>query len=710
MELYQNPIKRHGDFADPFILRYNGKYYLYATNPDIRCWSSEDLMSWAYEGPVITPETFPGLVPFAPEVVYWNGAFYMYTSPHGRGHYVLTSERPTGPFRKITENVGHSIDGSVFIDDDGKWYFYWADDSGILGCEMRSPTEFGEPVHTGAYLHGWTEGPMVVTDNGMYYMTFTGNHYLSRGYRIHAAVSAQPLTGYCDCPNNPIIVRAEGSWTGLGHSSTVVGPNMLTHFIAYHNINEDLTRDLNIDPLILGSRVRVAGPSTLPQPVPEMPNFADRSGTDEVWEILTGNWSFQNDLLRCSQVFRSRCRRALDTESGVIEFHLQAGTGIGSYGVDIGDIQIELATDSNGVTLCMRETDVCFTYDIPYSFVHQALHCLQVRYRKGCLSLRIDGRHAGDYPLSVNIGDRIGYYASGSGVAVGYTAFHGGDSKYADERLFHPVPCSIPLEGQPEKTIRLNLAETGNCFLAVVCNSVESQAELKYVADGETQTAHLLMASRDTAIYTLSLTGGLNELSFCFGEGLHAPSALIVQPQDQHEDVREEIEHYPSFEKRCYGSARGPVAEATLDFPDSLSSGTPPVGILLSASELAYGGEGQDKELGQNFFIGYCVSIVGSDLVLTKHRYDETELARVSLDTAAFPIRQLRAVQLVNDITVFANGNNAPLLSYHDGNPILFGKAGIRAKFAGIKRAVFHSVDGGHATYYGGQHDQPTQK
>ncbi len=65
---------------------------------------------------------------------------------------------PPAPFRKISENVGHAIDGSVFIDDDGKWYFYWAGDEGIWGCEMTGPAGFGEPVLTGAFLHGWTEG------------------------------------------------------------------------------------------------------------------------------------------------------------------------------------------------------------------------------------------------------------------------------------------------------------------------------------------------------------------------------------------------------------------------------------------------------------------------------------------------------------------------------------------------------------------------
>ncbi len=98
-------------------------------------------------------------MPFAPEVVYANGAFFMYTSPSGHGHFVLRSDSPTGPFVPISPNVGHAIDGNVLIDDDGRWYFYWAGDEGIWGCEMTSPTEFGEPVFTGIHMNGWTEVP-----------------------------------------------------------------------------------------------------------------------------------------------------------------------------------------------------------------------------------------------------------------------------------------------------------------------------------------------------------------------------------------------------------------------------------------------------------------------------------------------------------------------------------------------------------------------
>ena len=56
-EDYTNPVQVFNDAgqvmdaADPFVMRYNGRYYLYTTGAEeIRCYSSDDLVSWNFEG------------------------------------------------------------------------------------------------------------------------------------------------------------------------------------------------------------------------------------------------------------------------------------------------------------------------------------------------------------------------------------------------------------------------------------------------------------------------------------------------------------------------------------------------------------------------------------------------------------------------------------------------------------------------------------
>ena len=89
IEYYQNPIIKVGDknawnsygVGDPFVMRYNGRYYLYCSTKDgqvgIQCWVSDDLISWSYSGLCATEALT--MSAYAPEVVYYNGSFYMYT-------------------------------------------------------------------------------------------------------------------------------------------------------------------------------------------------------------------------------------------------------------------------------------------------------------------------------------------------------------------------------------------------------------------------------------------------------------------------------------------------------------------------------------------------------------------------------------------------------------------------------------------------------
>ncbi|HEY0829210.1 MAG TPA: family 43 glycosylhydrolase, partial [Bacilli bacterium] len=201
-ETYQNPLVLEQEWpdygiGDPYVMRFNGKYYLYCSTKDfrigIKAWSSSDLVHWKYEGLVTEEPLTKGA--YAPEVVYWNGYFYMYTSPAGKGHYVLRSDHPTGPFKIRTENLGLSIDGSVFIDDNGKWYFTHADSSGIIGHEMSDPYTINDGKTLNAHLGHWTEGSMIIKREGKYFMTYTGNHVFSIGYRVNYAVAEDSPIG-----------------------------------------------------------------------------------------------------------------------------------------------------------------------------------------------------------------------------------------------------------------------------------------------------------------------------------------------------------------------------------------------------------------------------------------------------------------------------------------------------------------------------------
>ncbi|MGM9637257.1 MAG: family 43 glycosylhydrolase [Eubacteriales bacterium] len=295
---YTNPVissKTFGsDLGDPFVMRFNGKYYLYTTATGVNCWTSDDLVNWKQVGTVCYDKTITASA-YAPEVYYYNGTFYMYTSPAGNGHYVLTSDSPTGPFKVATGNLGMSIDGSVFIDNDGRWYFYTAGGNNITAYQMTSPTTMTWYSDlSNASLDGWTEGPMVIYHDGYYYLTYTGNHYLCRTYRINYAVSSSTPRRFTVVEDGPLLVSTIDAIHSIGHSSTVKGPDLDSYYIAYHSVELDGSkRSVNIDRLVFnGTDLSVMGPTTVAQQVPSMPDLYAYLETNEVPE----GWTLDGSL------------------------------------------------------------------------------------------------------------------------------------------------------------------------------------------------------------------------------------------------------------------------------------------------------------------------------------------------------------------------------------------------------------------------------
>lgn len=304
---FQNPIMTYQTekawpgygFGDPFVMRHNGVYYLYVSTKDgsvgIRCWSSYDLVNWKFEGYCANDPLTRGA--YAPEVYYYNGYFYMYTSPAGNGHYVLRSTSPTKGFEVITHNIGMSIDGSVFIDNDGKWYFYTAGHGAMQVYDMTSPTTMknGRPLPAVSVNGGWTEGGMTVYHDGYYYMTYTGNHVLSPSYRIlYGASDRSPLSFERMEEWNPLLINTVGDVIGIGHSSTVKGPDLDSYYLVYHALLDTTpNRTMNIDRIIFnGKRMEIAGPTTTPQQAPQLPDVYHRF---EPGSSL-GGWSLTGSL------------------------------------------------------------------------------------------------------------------------------------------------------------------------------------------------------------------------------------------------------------------------------------------------------------------------------------------------------------------------------------------------------------------------------
>lgn len=216
------PVKREDlRIRDPYVLVYDGKYYMYGTclsqGEGYGCVVSEDLENWSEKIQIFSPsEGFDGYADYwAPECHYYKGSFYLFATYRSRlsekrGTAVFKSDSPTGPFELISD--GHvtpkeidCIDGTLYVDDDGQpWMIYvneWTSTYDNYG-EMAVAKLSDDLTHLvsepkmifRANKHIWTNGG--ITDGPFVYKTSKGrlvmlwsNHARSGGYAVGMAVS-----------------------------------------------------------------------------------------------------------------------------------------------------------------------------------------------------------------------------------------------------------------------------------------------------------------------------------------------------------------------------------------------------------------------------------------------------------------------------------------------------------------------------------------
>lgn len=675
METYENPLKKRGDFADPYVLRFNGKYYLYCTNPDVRCWSSSDLVNWTAEGATIEEDTFPGLVPFAPEVTYWNGSFYMYTSPSGHGHYILKSKSPTGPFKMISENNGHNIDGSVFIDDNGKWYFYWAHDDGIMGCEMNSPTDFGNPVNTGAYLHGWTEGPSITKESGKYYMTFTGNHYLSDGYRVNIAVSDAPLGPYKDCPYNPILVHTTGKNIGLGHNSITWAPDLNSKYIIYHNMNSDLTRDLNIDAInMVDGKAEVAGPTRCAHPAPRKPMYYCHPNVPctTVWTIETGSWEQTNAYwITNGDEFKAQFAGALP-EEGTIECNIASEAD--RYGLEVSDCRLEFDRIRDELAVYLKNNRIA-TINLDNSVAFEALHAVMLKYYQGRTTIFLDNRKIFEGEFALSGEKTLKCYSAQGRLKLGCTA--------VSERITpeESMVFSIPSRFFARSHFTINVPETSSYNMFILsATDVDVGSFSIYDSRGQLLKLKLVCRTKNMAEFQIELCAGVQELYIKGWHGLQNADMFFI-------DTTSKAHGQHAANISIDGNAKKdivPIRNCTnfnvqITIPLENKRDNSEIGVMFRASELSLGGEGKDELLGINFFIGYSLSLKDGELTLAKHRYDYRKLASTVVYSPTGNNVSIRIKCILNRIEVYLGDEHLPTITYFDSEPILCGKLGYRA-------------------------------
>jgi GH43 family beta-xylosidase len=308
---YQNPLSIK-NIGDPFVLRtVDGKYYCYATSASdgFKSWISDDLVNWVDIGYVYKRNQDSwGVADFwAPEVVYYNGKYFMhYSARWGKNESlrigVALADNPNGPFVDIFNqpmfDFGYAaIDGHVFFDDDGHMYFYYSRDCSENIVDGRHESHLyvaelsddlislrGEPhlvtkpeqeweIRSGPEWR-WNEGPFVMKHNDLYYLMYSANFFASRDYSVGYATAENPLGPFTKAEKNPILFSPNEEISGPGHNSVTISPDGHEMFIVYHihtdPKNPSGDRQVCIDRMDFheDGSLFIAGPTNTPQPFP----------------------------------------------------------------------------------------------------------------------------------------------------------------------------------------------------------------------------------------------------------------------------------------------------------------------------------------------------------------------------------------------------------------------------------------------------------
>lgn len=260
-----NPILR-GQFADPSMIRYGGRYYLYPTSDGFDGWSGTAFRAFSAADPMRGPWTDEGVIldlaagdvpwavgsAWAPAMFEKNGRFYFYfcgKRPDGVSCIgAAVSDSPVSGFKPMPEpllaldrcraeglRIGQTIDPSVFEDkDSGEVYL-------LFGNGQPAVVRLTEDLcHTVpgtmrniAGLTDFREAVDVVKRGGVYHFTWSCDDTGSEDYHVNYGI-ADSVYGPVTFLHTILSKKPEWDILGTGHHCVFREPDRDEYLIAYH--------------------------------------------------------------------------------------------------------------------------------------------------------------------------------------------------------------------------------------------------------------------------------------------------------------------------------------------------------------------------------------------------------------------------------------------------------------------------------------------
>lgn len=319
-QMYKNPI-RTGFYPDPSIVRVNDDYYMVNSSfiyfPCIPISHSKDLINWKIIGHAITNPEYAkidelegGRGFWAPDISYYDGKFYI-TATYRlnddttvyRKQFVMSSEKPEGPYSKPNVINEDGIDPSIFTDDDGRRYMLLNRGARIFELDKDATKQISPAT---MLFYGdqkrAPEGPHLLKKDDYYYL-FLAEGGTGLSHRITVSRSKTLMGNYEPCPYNPIMMQNDDGAMiqRCGHGKPVMTQNgqwYMVYLCGRRLIGENgetysvLGRETSLDPIAWtkdGWPIvnNLKGPSAL-QIKPNLP---------ETSKVITPDFKFNSDNL-----------------------------------------------------------------------------------------------------------------------------------------------------------------------------------------------------------------------------------------------------------------------------------------------------------------------------------------------------------------------------------------------------------------------------
>jgi len=222
--------------ADPTMVVFKNEYYLFASKSG-GYFHSTDFIHWD----LITTKDLP-LEDYAPAVVVMKDTLYFMASANAPLKIYKTADPKSGNWKIANASfpIG-MIDPDLFVDDDGRLYFYYgcSNVNPLYAVELDTKTlnPIGKSVEvfnsnkknfgwerSGDYNdkedNPWIEGSWMTKYKGKYYLQYAAPGTQYKSYCDGLYESDKPLGPFKLASHNPMSSKPEGFIAGAGHSST----------------------------------------------------------------------------------------------------------------------------------------------------------------------------------------------------------------------------------------------------------------------------------------------------------------------------------------------------------------------------------------------------------------------------------------------------------------------------------------------------------